>query len=147
MKKLSLSAIRAEFKSINGKSVNNVICQIYALLREAEANGIECKTIKTILPRSAKEAKTFAREIIAFGNVGTFVIRFVKDEEGKIIGHKSTIKPGQPSADMVLRYFLSEYNKNVPEAEVSKKAIKHECATRKAKECKSEKKQTANAMK
>jgi hypothetical protein len=53
---------------------------------------------------------------------------------------------------MVLRYFVAEYNKNIPEAQLKKQATackKHESkqATRKPKECKDENKKTANTMK
>lgn len=149
MKTISLKSIRSEFKAINGKSINNVISGIYALMNEAKENGIECRELRAIMPKSAKEAKTYAQQIIAFGNVGAFVVRFVKNKEGKIIGHKSIIKPVKPSADMILRFFLNRYNEAVPEAQYTKKdtKINHECATRKAKECKSEKNQTANTMK
>jgi hypothetical protein len=92
------------------------------------------------LPQSKTQAKKYIADIEKYGNVGEK--RIVKTKEGE--PKEYTIRP---SVDMVLRYFVAEYNKNIPEAKVEKKHIKHECATRKPKECKAEKKQTANTIK
>ena len=147
MKTISLKSIRSEFKAINGKSINNVISGIYALMNEAEENGIECRELRAIMPKSAKEAKSYANEIRAAYKIGTLKYSNLLNEEGILIGLRYHII--KPSADMVLRFFLNRYNDAVPEAQYTANdtKIQHECATRKAKECKSEKKHTANSIK
>ena len=147
MKTISLKSIRSEFKAINGKSINNVISGIYALMNEAKENGIECRELRAIMPKSAKEAKSYANEIREAYKIGSLKYSNLLNENGTIIGLRYYVV--KPSADMILRFFLNRYNEAVPEAQYTKKdaKIKHECATRKAKECKDENKQTANTMK
>jgi DNA-directed RNA polymerase subunit F len=148
MATIKLNDVRKEFKSVNVATVGNVLSVIYSLvneykekqkeLSEAQANNLQYLT--KILPPSKTQAKKYIAEIEDYGNVNGKRIVKTKDGETK----EYTIRP---SVDMVLRYFVAEYNKNIPEAKVEKKRIEHECATRKPKECKSEKKQTANTIK
>lgn len=147
MKSISLKSIRSEYKAINGKSINNVISGIYSLMNEAKENGIECRELRAIMPKSAKEAKRYANEIREAYNIGKLKYSNLLNDDGTIIGLRYHVI--KPSADMVLRFFLNRYNEAVPEAQYTKNdtKIQHECATQKAKECKSEKKQTANTMK
>lgn len=147
MKTITLKAIRNEYKNINGKSINNVISGIYTLMNEAKENGIECRELRAIMPKSAKEAKAYASEIREMYNIGALKYSNLLNKEGVLIGLRYHVI--KPSADMVLRFFLNRYNATVPEAQYTAKdtKIKHECATRKAKECKAEKKQTANTIK
>lgn len=145
---ISLKSVRNEFKSVNVANVGNVLSVIYSLVNEYKEKQKELSEEQTdnlqyltrILPQSKTQAKKYIAEIEKFGNVGG--TRTIKRADGT--NREYTIKP---SIDMVLRFFVAEYNKNVPEAKVEKKHIKHECATRKPKECKDEKKNTANTIK
>lgn len=145
---ISLKSVRNEFKSVNVATIGNVLSVIYSLVNEYkekqnELNNEEKSDLANlvkVLPQSKTQAKKYIAEIEKFGNVGG--TRTIKRADGTT--REYTIKP---SIDMVLRFFVAEYNKNVPEAKVEKKHIKHECATRKQKECKAEKKQTANTIK
>lgn len=155
MTTIKLNEVRKEFKSANIATVGNVLSVIYALVNEyrekqrdnalnnEQVNNLQYLT--KILPQSKTQAKKYIADIEKYGNVGN--VRVVKKQDGTTSEY--TIKP---SIDMVLRYFVAEYNKNIPEAQLKKQATtckKHESkqATRKPKECKAEKKQTANTMK
>jgi DNA-directed RNA polymerase subunit F len=148
MTAIKLNEVRKEFKSVNISTVGNVLSVIYSLvneyketqkeLNEEQKNNLQFLT--KILPQSKKQAKKHIADIEKYGNVGGK--RIVKTKEGE--PKEYTIRP---SVDMVLRFFVAEYNKNIPEAKVEKKRIEHECATRKPKECKDENKKTANTMK
>jgi DNA-directed RNA polymerase subunit F len=148
MTTIKLNDVRKEFKSVNVTTVGNVLTVIYSLVNEYKEKQKELNEEQTnnlqyltkIMPASKTQAKKYIADIEKYGNVGEKRIVKTKDGEPK----EYTIRP---SVDMVLRYFVAEYNKNIPEAKVEKKHIKHECATRKTKECKAEKKQTANTMK
>lgn len=142
MTTIKLNEVRKEFKSVNVTTVGNVLTVIYALvneykekqkeLSEEQANRLQYLT--KILPASKTQAKKHISDIEKYGNVNGKRIVKTKNGEQK----EYTI---QPSVDMVLRFFVAEYNKNIPEAQLKKQA------TRKTKECKAEKKQTANTMK
>ena len=149
MATINLNNVRKEFKSANVATVGNVLSVIYTLINEYRESQKELNEeqrnnlvyLARILPPSKTQAKKHIENIENFGNVGGK--RIVKTKEGE--PKEYTIRP---SVDMVLRYFVAEYNKNVPEAKTKKtKNIAHECATRKQKKCKGEKKQTANTMK
>lgn len=148
MMAIKLNEVRKEFKSVNVATVGNVLSVIYSLVNEYkekqnEMNNEEKSDLANlvkVLPQSKTQAKKYIAEIEKFGNVGG--TRTIKRADGT--NREYTIKP---SIDMVLRFFVAEYNKNIPEAKVEKKHIKHECATRKPKECKDEKKNTANTIK
>lgn len=145
---ITLKSVRSEFKSVNVATVGNVLSVIYALvnnykekqkeLTEEQTNNLQYLT--KILPQSKTQAKKYIAEIEKFGNVGG--TRTIKRADGTTKEYAI-----RPSIDMVLRFFVAEYNKNIPEAKVEKKTIKHEYATRKQKERKAEKKQTANTIK
>lgn len=145
---ISLKSVRNEFKSVNVATIGSVLSVIYTLVNEykekqkelSEEQASSLQYLTKILPQSKTQAKKYIAEIEKFGNVGG--TRTIKRADGTTKEYAI-----RPSVDMVLRYFVVEYNKNIPEAKVEKKAIKHECATRKPKECKAEKKQTANAIK
>lgn len=150
MTTIKLNDVRREFKRTNIATVGNVLSVIYALVneyREKQRNNAlnneqvdNLQYLTKILPPSKTQAKKHIENIEKFGNVKGKRIVKTKDGETK----EYTIRP---SVDVVLRYFVAEYNKNIPEAKIEKKRIEHECATRKQKECKAEKKQTANAIK
>lgn len=145
---ISLKSVRNEFKSVNVATVGNVLSVIYSLVNEYKERQKELSEeeknnlidLAKVLPQSKTQAKKHIEAIEKFGNVNGK--RIVKTKDGEI--KEYTIRP---SIDMVLRYFVAEYNKNIPEAKLEKKVIKHECATRKPKECKDENKQTANTIK
>ena len=150
---INLNEVRREFKSVNVATVGNVLSVIYSLVNEYKEKQKELTEEQTnnlqyltkILPQSKTQAKKHTAAIEEYGNVGGK--RVVKTKGG--YPKEYTIRP---SVDMVLRYFVAEYNKNIPEAQLKKQNAtckKHESkqATRKPKECKAEKKQTANAMK
>lgn len=145
---ISLKSVRNEFKSVNVATIGNVLSVIYSLVNEYKERQKELSEeeknnlidLAKVLPQSKTQAKKHIEAIEKFGNVNGK--RIVKTKDGEI--KEYTIRP---SIDMVLRYFVAEYNKNIPEAKLEKKVIKYECATRKPKECKAEKKQTANTIK
>lgn len=142
MATIKLNEVRKEFKRANVATVGNVLSVIYALVneyREKQRNNAlnneqvdSLQYLTKILPPSKTQAKKHIPEIEKYGNVGC--ARIVKKQDGTTSEYII-----RPSVDMVLRYFVAEYNKNVPEAKVEKKRIEHEC--------KAEKKQTANTTK
>lgn len=155
MTTIKLNEVRKEFKSVNVATVGNVLSVIYALVNEyrekqrenalnnEQVNNLQYLT--KILPQSKTQAKKYIADIESFGNVGG--IRVVKKQDGTTSEY--TIKP---SIDMVLRFFVAEYNKNIPEAQLKKQATtckKHEGkqVTKKPVVCKDENKKTANTMK
>lgn len=155
MTAIKLNEVRKEFKSANVATVGNVLSVIYALVNEyrekqrenalnnEQVNNLQYLT--KILPQSKTQAKKYIADIEKYGNVNGK--RIVKTKDGEI--KEYTIRP---SVDMVLRYFVAEYNKNIPEAQLQKQSTackKHESkqATAKPIECKDENKRTANTMK
>lgn len=156
MTTIKLNDVRKEFKSVNVATVGNVLSVIYSLVNDyrekqrenalsnEQVNNLQYLT--KILPQSKTQAKKYITDIEKFGNVGQFKIVFLKDTDGNIIGHKSTLKPIKPSVDMVLRFFLNMYNEAIPEADMKEKKIKHECATRKPAQCR-QKVETADTVK
>ena len=155
MATIKLNDVRKEFKSVNVATVGNVLSVIYALVNDyrekqrenalsnEQVNNLQYLT--KILPQSKTQAKKYIADIEKYGNVkGKRVVK-TKDGETK----EYTIRP---SVDMVLRYFVAEYNKNIPEAQLKKQSAtckKHESkqATKKPVVCKDENKNTANTMK
>ena len=153
MATIKLNDVRKEFKSVNVATVGNVLSVIYALvneyrekqkeLNEEQTNNLQYLT--KILPQSKTQAKKHIEDIEKYGNVNGK--RGVKTKDGET--KEYTIRP---SVDMVLRYFVAEYNKNIPEAQLKKQSTackKHESkqATAKSIECKDENKNTANTIK
>lgn len=155
MATIKLNDVRKEFKSVNVATVGNVLSVVYSLVNEyrdkqrenalnnEQVNNLQYLT--KIMPHSKTQAKKHIAEIEKYGNVNGKRIVKTKDGETK----EYTIRP---SVDMVLRYFVAEYNKNIPEAQFKRQNAtckKHESkqATAKPIECKAEKKQTANTMK
>ena len=126
---INLNNVRREFKSVNVATIGNVLSVIYALVneyREKQRNNAlnneqvdKLQYLTKILPQSKTQAKKYIADIEKYGNVGGKRIVKTKDGETK----EYTI---HPSVDMVLRYFVAEYNKNIPEAKVEKKRIPHE---------------------
>ena len=123
MTTIKLNDVRKEFKSANVATVGNVLSVIYALVNEyrekqrenalnnEQVNNLQYLT--KILPQSKTQAKKHIEDIEKYGNVGG--VRIVKKQDGTTREH--VIKP---SIDMVLRYFVAEYNKNIPEAQLKK---------------------------
>lgn len=153
MATIKLNDVRREFKSVNVATVGNVLSVIYSLVNEYKEKQKELSEEQTnnlqyltkILPASKTQAKKHITEIEKYGNVGGKRVVKTKDGEPK----EYTIRP---SVDLVLRYFVAEYNKNIPEAQIKKQSAtckKHESkqATKKPVECKDENKKTANTMK
>lgn len=153
MKAIKLNEVRKEFKSVNVATVGNVLSVIYSLVNEYKEKQKELNEEQTnnlqyltkILPQSKTQAKKHIEDIEKYGNVNGKRVVKTKDGETK----EYTIRP---SVDMVLRYFVAEYNKNIPEAQLKKQNTtckKHESkqATAKPIECKDENKNTANTMK
>lgn len=155
MAAIKLNYVRKEFKSVNVATVGNVLSVIYSLVNEyrekqrenalnnEQVNNLQYLT--KILPQSKTQAKKHIAEIEKYGNVNGKRVVKTKDGETK----EYTIRP---SVDMVLRYFVAEYNKNIPEAQLKKQATtckKHESkqATKKPVVCKDENKKTANTIK
>ena len=152
MTRVKLNDVRASYKSARVyKSFGQIID---TMIRALKANDEECKELemtaeetalaKIVLPKSKKEAKQYSEEIYKFLKI---------DEPRMRNGEIWTRADGSPvlhtwTEDGVLRFFTMKYNEAIPEAKIEKpKTIKHECATRKTKECKAEKKHTANTMK
>ena len=153
MATIKLNEVRKEFKSVNVATVGNVLSVIYSLVNEYKENQKELSEeqknslqyLTKILPQSKTQAKKHIADIEKYGNVNGKRVIKTKDGETK----EYTIRP---SVDMVLRYFVAEYNKNIPEAQLKKQNAtckKHESkqATAKPIECKDENKKTANTMK
>lgn len=146
---ITLKSVRREFKSANAATVGNVLSVIYALVnnykekqKEANLSGEQIDSLQyltRILPASKTQAKKHIEAIEKFGNVGS--TRTITKKDGTTAEY--TIRP---SIDMVLRYFVAEYNKNIPEAQLEKKVIKHECATHKPAQCR-QKVETADTVK
>lgn len=123
MTAIKLNDVRKEFKNANVATVGNVLSVIYALVNEyrekqrenalnnEQVNNLQYLT--KILPQSKTQAKKYIADIEKYGNVGG--VRIVKKQDGTTNEH--VIKP---SIDMVLRYFVAEYNKNIPEAQLKK---------------------------
>lgn len=145
---IKLNDVRKEFKNANVATVGNVLSVIYSLVNEYKEkqhenalNGEQIDNLQyltKILPQSKTQAKKHINAIEKYGNIGG--IRTINKKDGTASEYVI-----RPSVDMVLRYFVAEYNKNVPEAQLKKHESKQ--ATRKPKECKVEKKQTANTIK
>ena len=123
MATIKLNDVRKEFKSVNVATVGNVLSVIYSLVNDyrekqrenalsnEQVNNLQYLT--KILPQSKTQAKKYIEDIEKYGNVkGKRVVK-TKDGETK----EYTIRP---SVDMVLRYFVAEYNKNIPEAQLKK---------------------------
>lgn len=155
MATIKLNEVRKEFKSVNVATVGNVLSVIYSLVNEykekqrenalnkEQVNNLQYLT--KILPQSKTQAKKHIANIEKYGNVNGKRVVKTKDGETK----EYTIRP---SVDMVLRYFVAEYNKNIPEAQLKKQNAtckKHESkqTTAKPLECKDENQKTANTMK
>lgn len=123
MTAIKLNEARKEFKSVNVATVGNVLSVIYALVNEykekqrenalnnEQVNNLQYLT--KILPQSKTQAKKYIANIEKYGNVGG--VRIIKKQDGTT--NEYIIKP---SIDMVLRYFVAEYNKNIPEAQLKK---------------------------
>lgn len=106
---VNLANVRNDFKSINGRSVNNVLSVIYALINEnKEGDKKTVKALVKIMPASKKKAKEYASEIVAFGKVGQ--IRTIKRTDGKEYSFEIL-----PTVDMVLRFFVAKFNEAIPE--------------------------------
>lgn len=153
MATIKLNDVRKEFKSVNVATVGNVLSVIYSLVNEykekqkelSEEQQNNLQYLTKIMPQSKTQAKKHIADIEKYGNVNGKRVVKTKDGEPK----EYTIRP---SVDMVLRYFVAEYNKNIPEAQLKKQDAtckKHESkqATKKPVECKDENKKTANTMK
>ena len=149
MATIKLNDVRKEFKNVNVATVGNILSVIYSLVNEyrekQKENALNNEQVDNlqyltkILPQSKTQAKKHIEAIEKFGNVNGK--RIVKTKDGEI--KEYTIRP---SIDMVLRYFVAEYNKNIPEAKLEKKVIKHECATHKPVQCR-QKVETADTVK
>ena len=149
MTAIKLNEVRKEFKSVNIATIGNVLSVIYALINnyseKQTENALDNKQVEKlkyltkILPQSKTQAKKYIADIEKYGNVGS--TRTITKKDGATAEY--TIRP---SIDMVLRYFVAEYNKNIPEAQLEKKVIKHECATHKPAQCR-QKVETADTVK
>ena len=147
MTAIKLNEVRKEFKSVNVATVGNVLSVIYSLVNEykekqkelSEEQQNNLQYLTKIMPQSKTQAKKHIADIEKYGNVNGK--RVVKTKSGET--KEYTIRP---SVDMVLRYFVAEYNKNIPEADIKEKKIKHECATHKPAQCR-QKVETADTVK
>lgn len=141
MATIKLNEVRKEFKSANVATVGNVLSVIYALVNEyrekqrenalnnEQVNNLQYLT--KILPQSKTQAKKHIEAIEKYGNVGG--MRTINKKDGATSEYVI-----RPSVDMVLRYFVAEYNKNVPEAQLKKQAAtckKHESKQATKKTC------------
>lgn len=155
MATIKLNDVRKEFKNVNVATVGNVLSVIYSLVNEyrerQKENALNNEQVNNlqyltkILPQSKTQAKKHIEAIEQYGNIGG--IRTITKKDGTTSEYVI-----RPSVDMVLRYFVAEYNKNIPEAQLKKQSTackKHESkqATKKPVECKDENKKTANTMK
>ena len=138
-KKISLLNVRSEFKSINDRSVFNLINYIYVTIEQGKEDKVTLSLLNKIMPTSKKQAKSHAAKIMEFGKVGEQ--KSITRKDGKVISYEI-----KPSIDMVLRYFTAEYNKTIPEDKLPKRKAKQ--ATRKTKKDsnKQPKVQSANDM-
>ena len=123
MTAIKLNEVRKEFKNVNVATVGNVLSVIYSLVNEyrekQKENALNNEQVNNlqyltkILPQSKTQAKKYIADIEKYGNVGG--VRIVKKQDGTT--NEYIIKP---SIDMVLRFFVAEYNKNIPEAQLKK---------------------------
>lgn len=156
MTRVKLNEVRESFKSAQFNSFGLCLSTIYAAIKNAEeeakegyrsvnATAEELALCKRVLPNSKKEAKEYAKEAFEYLKIG----EAMKTKDGDTRKRKDgTIMTYRWTVDGVLRFFTMKYNEAIPEAKIEKpKTIKHECATRKTKECKDENKKTANTMK
>lgn len=123
-KKISLLNVRSEFKSINDRSVFNLINYIYVTIEQGKEDKVTLSLLNKIMPSSKKQAKNHAAKIMEFGKVGEQ--KNITRKDGKVISYEI-----KPSIDMILRYFTAEYNKNIPEDKLQNRKTKQ--ATRKTK--------------
>lgn len=155
MATIKLNDVRKEFKNVNVATIGNVLSVIYSLVNEyrekQKQNALNNEQVDNlqyltkVLPQSKTQAKKHIADIEKYGNIGGK--RIINKKDGSMSEYVI-----RPSVDMVLRYFVAEYNKNIPEAQLKKQSTtckKHESkqATKKPVECKDEKKQSANTMK
>ena len=124
IKKISILNVRSEFKSINDKSVFNLINYIYVTIEQGKENKVTLALLNKIMPSSKKQAKNHAAKIMEFGKVGEQ--KSITRKDGKVISYEI-----KPNIDMILRYFTAEYNKSIPEDKLPSHKIKQ--ATRKTK--------------
>lgn len=107
---IKLQNVRKEWKEITG-TISHVINVIYSEYENLSGD------IKKVLPTNKRDAGRHGKQICAKYRIGQYCTRYRKDENGQIIGGKPyTI---QPSVDMVLRYFVAQYNAAVPEDAVA----------------------------
>lgn len=109
---IKLQSVRNDWKKVTG-TISHVINVIYS-----EYNNLD-GDIKKVLPPTKKDAGRYGKEICTAYRVGQYCTRYKRDESGEIVGGKPyTI---QPSVDMVLRFFVAQYNAAVPEDAVAVK--------------------------
>lgn len=108
MTTIKINDIRSEYKEISGRSVNNVLSVIYALMEESKTDKKTLYVLTKVMPASKKQAKTHANAICKFGKVG--ILKTITRKDGKTYEYEV-----RPTVDMVLRYFTALYNHAVPE--------------------------------
>lgn len=113
---VKFSDVRNEFKQVKAQTICGCISTIYALFQEFKDNQknldkeaqTELNTLKKVLPATKAKAKEHCKQIAEFGKVGE--TKTITRKDGTT--YERVIKP---SCDMILRYFVQEYNKSVPE--------------------------------
>lgn len=103
--KVTLKSVREQFKTVNNGSMFTIIKQVYAILGDRKDWAPE---LKKVLPATKKNALDEAQVIMDWGKVGqTRIIKRTNKRTNCVTQIESKIKP---SADMVLRYYVSKYN-------------------------------------
>lgn len=115
MKTINLANVRKEFKANSG-TINECLTIIYAVMNE---NGKDAETLKKVMPKSKKIAKSYATQIKDKFKIGTFEDRFFTNENGEQYRKTCVLKAKKCSCDMVLRFFVDMYNSTVCEDEIS----------------------------
>lgn len=107
---IKLQSVRNDWKKVTG-TISHVINVIYSEYENLDGD------IKKVLPPTKKDAGRYGKAICNTYRVGQYCTRYKRNEAGDIVGGKPyTI---QPSVDMVLRFFVAQYNTAVPEDAVA----------------------------
>lgn len=115
MKTINLANVRKEFRANNG-TINECLTIIYAVMNE---NGKDAETLKKVMPKSKKIAKSYATQIKDTFKIGTFEDKFFTDEDGKKYRKSCILKAKKCTCDMVLRFFVDMYNNTICEDKIN----------------------------
>lgn len=114
MKTINLANVRNEFKANKG-TINECLAIIYAVMSE---NDKQAQTLKKVMPKSKKIAKSYATQIKDTFKIGTFEDKFFTNENGEKYRKTCVLKAKKCTCDMILRFFVNMYNNNICEDKI-----------------------------